>query len=143
MSVKTGFDPEHAAQHEGAYAAGELYEPDMGGNQPLIIFTYIAVLSTAFFFSLGGLYMYFKWEAEAEIDRKVRSLENPALQELRAEEDTRLQDIDNAMEAVAKQYQAAARNQGQNQAPNPPEQQAPQQGQAQEQGQAPAGGNEQ
>lgn len=108
MSVKTGFDPEHAAQHEGAYAAGELYEPDMGGNQPIILFTYIAVLTAAFFLSLGGLYMYFKWEAEAELERKVRSLESPALQELRGEEETRLKGIDSAMEAVANQYKGGA-----------------------------------
>lgn len=107
MSVKTGFDPEHAAQHEGAYAAGELYEPDMGGNQPLIIFTYIAVLTAAFFIALGGLYMYFKWEAEAELERKVRTLESPALQQLRTEEASRLQGINNAMQSVAKQYEAA------------------------------------
>lgn len=108
MSVKTGFDPEHAVQHEGAYAAGELYEPDMGGSQPMIIFTYIAVLSAAFFVSLGGLYMYFKWEAQAELERKVRSIESPALQQLRAEEAERLKGIDAAIDAVAKQYQGQA-----------------------------------
>ncbi len=104
MSLESGFDPEHAEQHEGAYAAGELYEPDMGGSQPMIIFTYIAVLSAAFFLSLGGLYMYFKWEAQTELDRKVRSLESPALQQLRSEEHARLEGIDKAMEAVASQY---------------------------------------
>lgn len=113
MSVKTGFDPEHAAQHEGAYAAGELYEPDMGGSQPMILFTYIAVLTAAFFLSLGGLYMYFKWEAQTELERKVRSIESPALEQLRTEEAARLQGIESAMDAVAKQYQGSAQAQGQ------------------------------
>jgi hypothetical protein len=104
MSVESGFDPEHKDQHEGAYAAGELYEPDMGGNQPMIIFSYIIVLSTAFFLSLGGLYMYFKWEAQTEIERKVRAPESPALQQLRAEEATQLRDIGRAMEQVAREH---------------------------------------
>lgn len=134
MSVESGFAPQNAAQHEGAYAAGELYEPDMGGNQPMIIFTYIAVLSAAFFLSLGGLYMYFKWEAEAELERKVRTLDSPALIQLRGEEATRLQGIDGAMDAVAKQYQGAA--QGQNDNQNANQNPAPQGG-------APEGGSEQ
>lgn len=105
MSLETGFDPEHRDQHEGAYAAGELYEPDMGGSQPMIIFAYIVVLSAAFFLSLGGLYMYFKWEAQTEIERKVRVLESPALENLRNEEAAQLQGIDKAMTDVAKEYQ--------------------------------------
>ena len=63
MTRESGYDPEHADQHEGAYAAGELYEPDMAGNQPLVIFSYVVVLSAAFFLSLGALYVYFKWDA--------------------------------------------------------------------------------
>ncbi|MFZ9888000.1 MAG: hypothetical protein ACO3JL_10900 [Myxococcota bacterium] len=104
MSVQTGYDPAHQDQHDGAFAAGEKYEPDMGGSQPVVIFSYIAVLSVAFFITLGGLFMYFKWEAAAELERKVDTLGTPALDQLRQQEQTGLQNIDAAMKAVAQEY---------------------------------------
>jgi hypothetical protein len=85
MSTSSGY-PKHEHQHDGAYAAGDLYEPDMGGNVPWVIFSYIVVLSAAFFLSLLALMMYFKWEADAEIERKVRTYESPAIGVLRGQE---------------------------------------------------------
>jgi hypothetical protein len=91
-------DHEH---YDGAYASGTGYEPDVGTRPTAIIFGYIFVLSAAFFVSVGALYVYFKWEAEAELERKVYSAESAELNTLRAEEDKALSGIDQAMKAVA------------------------------------------
>lgn len=87
--------------HDGAYASGEMYEPDVGGRPTATIFAYIFVLSAAFFVTLGALYVYFKWEAEREFTRKIYTVESEELKELRAEEAEGLNGIDKAMKAVA------------------------------------------
>jgi hypothetical protein len=87
--------------YDGAYAAGEMYEPDVGPRPTATIFAYIFVLSAVFFVTLGALYVYFKWEADMEKSRKVWTVESSELKELRAEEDKALTDVSSAMKAVA------------------------------------------
>lgn len=96
MSTSSAY-PQQEHQHEGAYAAGELYEPDMGGNVPWVIFTYVVVLSAAFFLSLLALMMYFKWEADAELERKVRSVEGQEIRALREAESRALSGGENRL----------------------------------------------
>jgi CBS domain containing-hemolysin-like protein len=63
------------------------YEPDVQSSSMVTIGIYFVVLTTLFFGCLGALFMYFRWEADQELERKVATLENKALKDLHANEE--------------------------------------------------------
>ena len=93
----------HAGHAHAAHGAGgEGYEADMTGATPGVVAAYIVVLSAVFFATLGGLYMYFRYEVDQELQRKVYSVESPELKALRAKEEAALKGkIDAAMKKIA------------------------------------------
>ena len=98
---------EHDHHHPQPGAGGEGYEEDMTGSAAGVVFLYIAVLSVGFFATVGALYMYFRYEADAELQRKVYSVESEDLKKLRAEEAAALQGkIDAAMKTVVQESKA-------------------------------------
>ena len=62
------------------------YEPDIDDRGARTIIVYIVVVSTLFFSCLGGLFVYFRYEADREIARKVLTVDSPALKALRQRE---------------------------------------------------------
>lgn len=85
---------EHGTSNKG-------YEEDVSAAGMGTLAAYVVVLSTFFFVSLGGLYMYFKWESARELQRKVANYEDPALKKLRADEAEKLKGVDKAINDVA------------------------------------------
>lgn len=85
-------------------AAGDGYEADMTSGVPGVVAAYILVLSAVFFATLGALYMYFRYETDQELQRKIYSVESPELKQLRQEEDAALKGkIDAAMKDLVKE----------------------------------------
>lgn len=82
-------------------AAGTGYEPDVEGRGLLTLLVYIVVLAAMFFGTLGALFVYFRWETDQEIHRKVNTYESPELKDLRSREDQQLQQLDQAIKATA------------------------------------------
>jgi hypothetical protein len=57
--------------HDGHDSGEKGYDPDVGNKQMLTVGIYFVVLATAFFSSLGGLFLFFRYEADQELDRKA------------------------------------------------------------------------
>lgn len=93
--------------HHEPGAGGEGYEADMTSGAPGVVGMYIVVLSAVFFATVGGIYMYFRYETDQELQRKVYSVESEELKKLRAEESAALEGkIDQAMKQVVKEIAA-------------------------------------
>lgn len=110
MSESSASHDEHAHIKPGA--GGDDYEEDLTGSTPGVIAAYVAFLALVFFVTVGGLYMYFRWETERELERKIYSVEPSELNELREQEEqvlTRPKDgmaIDQAIKALVKEVKA-------------------------------------
>jgi hypothetical protein len=91
---------DHGHEHDGAYAKGEQYEPDMEGPTMGIIWIYTVVLSVIFFATVFALYPYFRWERDQEMSMKVYTVPSAELDALRAEEDKAVADLDKAKKAA-------------------------------------------
>jgi hypothetical protein len=59
--------------HDGHDSGEKGYDPDVGNKEMLTVGIYFVVLATAFFSSLGGLFLFFRYEADQELDKKARS----------------------------------------------------------------------
>jgi hypothetical protein len=96
------------------------FEPDIDDEGAGAILIYVVVISALFFASLGGLFIYFRWEADTEISRKVLTVDSDALKELHAREQAQLQgtavaeghkaiSIDEAMKRTVQELQTQAK----------------------------------
>lgn len=91
----------HDSHHLPPGAGGEGYESDMAGGAAGIAGLWIGVLSVAFFATVGAVYMFFRYETDQEIQRKVWRTESVELQNLRAQEAAALQGkLNNARDKV-------------------------------------------
>lgn len=72
-------------------AGGDGYESDMTGGAAGVAGLWIGVLSVAFFATVGAVYMFFRYETDQEVQRKVWRTESAELKDLRAREDAALQ----------------------------------------------------
>lgn len=81
---------QHDEHHHMPGAGGEGYESDMADGVPGVVAAYIAVLTVAFFATVGGIYMFFRHEVDLELQRKVYAVESTELKQLRQEESSAL-----------------------------------------------------
>jgi len=93
-----------AAHTANADAKG--YEADIGSAEMTSMGIYFVVLATLFFSTLGGLYMYFRYETALTIDARIGVVESQELKAIRAEDQKNLAGIDAAMQAAAAEYKA-------------------------------------
>ncbi len=84
-------------------AADMHYEKDVEGKGLVQLAVYGVVLTAAFFATCAALFVYFRWEADQEIARKIDLFESPELVELRKREAVELGGVDAAMKSVAQQ----------------------------------------
>ena len=94
------------AAHNDANADAKGYEADIGSAEMTSVGIYFVVLATLFFSTLGGLYMYFRYEAALTIDARIGVVESQELKALRAEDQKNLGGIEAAMQAAASEYKA-------------------------------------
>ncbi len=96
------------AAHNDANAVAKGYEADIGSAEMTSVGIYFVVLATLFFTTLGGLYMYFRYETAMVIDARIGVVESQELKAIRAEDQKNLGGIDAAMQAAATEYKAPA-----------------------------------
>ena len=94
------------AAHNDANADAKGYESDIGSSEMTSMGIYFVVLSTLFFSTLGGLYMYFRYETALAIDARIGVVESQELKAIRAADQQALGGIDAAMAAAASEYKA-------------------------------------
>jgi len=94
------------AAHNDANADAKGYEADIGSAEMTSVGIYFVVLATLFFSTLGGLYMYFRYETALAIDSRIGVVESQELKAIRAEDQKNLGGIDAAMQAAASEYKA-------------------------------------
>lgn len=94
------------AAHNDANADAKGYEADIGSAEMTSMGIYFVVLATLFFSTLGGLYMYFRYETALTIDARIGVVESQELKAIRAEDQKNLGGIDAAMQAAASEYKA-------------------------------------
>ena len=96
------------AAHNDANAEAKGYEADIGSAEMTSIGIYFVVLVTFFFTTIGGLFMYFRYEAALTINARIGVVESQDLQAIRAADQAALGGIDKAMSAAASEYRAPA-----------------------------------
>ena len=89
----------HATMHDENKELG--YEPDVKSSDMVTVGIYFVVLVTLFYVTVGGLFMYFRYEADQHIDKVVGKAPTAELAERRAEDQKALSTIDDGMKAVA------------------------------------------
>lgn len=89
----------HAATHDDNQELG--YEPDVKSSEMMTVGIYFVVLASLFFATVGGLFMYFRYEADQHIQAVVGEVQSPELQQRREADKESLKTIDAAMKAVA------------------------------------------
>lgn len=94
------------AAHNDANADAKGYEADIGSAEMTSMGIYFVVLATLFFSTLGGLFMYFRYETALAIDSRIGVVESQELKAIRAEDQKKLGGIDAAMQAAASEYKA-------------------------------------
>ncbi len=80
---------------------GKGYEPDVKSSDMTTVGLYFVVLTVLFFVTVGGLYLYFRYEAAAKIEERIGSAPTVELDKNRAAARTQLGNIDEAMKAVS------------------------------------------
>lgn len=89
----------NAATHDENKELG--YEPDVKSSDMVTVGIYFVVLASLFYITVGGLFMYFRYEADQHIERVVGRAATTELTERRAEDQKALGTIDEAMKATA------------------------------------------
>ncbi len=80
---------------------GKGYEPDVKSSDMTTVGIYFVVLTGLFFMTVGGLYLYFRYEAQQKIDERIGSAPTVEIDKNRAAAKAQLGNIEEAMKAVA------------------------------------------
>ena len=82
-------------------------EPDLNDKDSAVIGLYTIVLSVVFFTTVFALFTYFQWELDRAREMHMRSVDNPAYEQVKSEADKSLDGakvkIDDAIKALAEQ----------------------------------------
>jgi hypothetical protein len=82
-------------------------EPDISDKDSAVIGLYTIVISVVFFTTVFALFTYFQWELDRAREMNVRTIDNPAYEQVKQESDKNLDGakvkIDDAIKALAEQ----------------------------------------
>jgi hypothetical protein len=87
--------------HDHAPSGDKGYEADVGSKELGTVGIYFVVLTSLFFAALVGLFMYFRYEADLELERKVAGVRID-IRESRKADDDKVKAISGTLDASMK-----------------------------------------